>query len=81
MCARVCMREREREREKNIHLFEVSTKLQLGSIDDLVAFRKKLQSLGLKLMLDFVPNHTAVDCKFILEAEGLMRAKQAFVCV
>jgi len=35
---------------------------ELGSIDDLVAFRKKLQSLGLKLMLDFVPNHTAVDC-------------------
>lgn len=37
------------------------TNPQLGSDDDLRTFRKMLNSMGLKLMLDFVPNHSAVD--------------------
>eukprot|EP01116_Phalansterium_solitarium_P000236 TRINITY_DN10137_c0_g1_i1.p1 TRINITY_DN10137_c0_g1~~TRINITY_DN10137_c0_g1_i1.p1 ORF type:complete len:514 (-),score=133.76 TRINITY_DN10137_c0_g1_i1:553-1875(-) len=35
---------------------------QLGSDNDIAALRKKLNSMGLRLMLDFVPNHSAVDC-------------------
>lgn len=35
---------------------------QLGSDADILTLRKTLNSLGLKLMLDYVPNHTAVDC-------------------
>jgi len=35
---------------------------QLGSDADIAALRQLLASVGLKLMLDYVPNHTAVDC-------------------
>ena len=35
---------------------------ELGSDDDLKQLKKKLNDMGIKLMLDFVPNHTAVDC-------------------
>jgi len=35
---------------------------QLGLEKDLIALRSRLHSMGLLLMLDFVPNHTAVDC-------------------
>jgi len=34
---------------------------QLGSNDDLAWLKKTLNGMGLKLMLDFVPNHSAVD--------------------
>lgn len=34
---------------------------ELGSDQDLLALKRKLNALGLKLMLDFVPNHSAVD--------------------
>ncbi|KAF2077465.1 hypothetical protein CYY_001238 [Polysphondylium violaceum] len=37
---------------------------QLGFEQDLINFRKKLNAMGLLLMLDFVPNHTAVDCEW-----------------
>lgn len=37
---------------------------QLGTDEDLRNFHKRLNSLGLYLMLDFVPNHTAVDCEW-----------------
>jgi len=37
---------------------------QLGTDDDLRNFRKRLNDMGLYLMLDFVPNHTAVDCEW-----------------
>jgi len=37
---------------------------QLGNDDDIIALHKKLNSMGLYLMLDFVPNHTAVDCEW-----------------
>lgn len=35
---------------------------ELGSDDDLKRLKKKLNDQGIELMLDFVPNHTAVDC-------------------
>jgi len=38
------------------------TNPELGSDSDLKALRSRLNSMGLKLMLDFVPNHSAVDC-------------------
>lgn len=37
---------------------------ELGSDQDILALKKKLNSLGLKLMLDFVPNHSAVDSPY-----------------
>ncbi|GAM22240.1 hypothetical protein SAMD00019534_054150 [Acytostelium subglobosum LB1] len=37
---------------------------QLGDAQDLINLRKTLNSIGLLLMLDFVPNHTAVDCEW-----------------
>ena len=33
----------------------------IGTNDDLVWLRKQINSRGMKLMLDFVPNHSAVD--------------------
>jgi len=30
--------------------------------NDLLVFKQRVNALGLKLMLDFVPNHSAVDC-------------------
>lgn len=35
---------------------------ELGSDGDLKRLKKKLNDQGIELMLDFVPNHTAVDC-------------------
>ena len=35
-----------------------------GSDDDILALKKTLNDMGLKLMLDFVPNHSAVDCPY-----------------
>eukprot|EP00026_Physarum_polycephalum_P008012 Phypoly_transcript_08086.p1 GENE.Phypoly_transcript_08086~~Phypoly_transcript_08086.p1 ORF type:complete len:517 (+),score=51.11 Phypoly_transcript_08086:88-1551(+) len=35
---------------------------ELGTDADILAMRKTLNGLGLLLMLDYVPNHTAVDC-------------------
>ena len=35
---------------------------EIGTDDDIRALRKTLNSLKLKLMLDFVPNHMAFDC-------------------
>lgn len=34
---------------------------QLGTDADLLSFKKKLNAMGLRLVLDFVPNHSAVD--------------------
>lgn len=38
-----------------------SNSFEVGSDDDVAQFRAKLNSLGIKLMLDFVPNHSALD--------------------
>nr|CAG4713238.1 unnamed protein product [Naegleria fowleri] len=35
--------------------------LEIGTDNDLINLRQKLNAMGLKLMLDFVPNHSAVD--------------------
>ncbi|EFA77836.1 hypothetical protein PPL_09334 [Heterostelium album PN500] len=37
---------------------------QLGSMEDLAVLRKQLNEMGLLLMVDFVPNHSAVDCEW-----------------
>jgi hypothetical protein len=42
-----------------VHRYEVAA--ELGGREGLLAFREGLQSLGLKLILDFVPNHVAID--------------------
>jgi glycosidase len=34
---------------------------EVGSMNELAYLRKKLNQMGLKLMLDFVPNHSALD--------------------
>jgi hypothetical protein len=40
--------------------YELNT--ELGTAEDLATLREKLHSRGMKLMLDFVPNHSAFDC-------------------
>lgn len=37
---------------------------ELGSDTDIVNLRKVLNEMGLKLMLDFVPNHSAIDSPY-----------------
>jgi maltooligosyltrehalose synthase len=36
---------------------------ELGTNDDIIALKKYLNNMGLKLMLDFVGNHAAIDSK------------------
>lgn len=43
----------------------------LGSNDGLAKFRRKLRSFGLKLMLDFVPNHLGLDHSWVKERPNL----------
>lgn len=38
-----------------------------GNLETLARFRKRLRDHGLKLMLDFVPNHTALDHRWVRE--------------
>lgn len=42
-----------------------SLNYELGDMDDLVPFKKMLNNIGLGLMLDFVPNHYAIDSKYL----------------
>ncbi len=42
-------------------IFEYRTDVALGGDDGLAAFRERLHRLGLGLILDFVPNHLAID--------------------
>lgn len=37
----------------------------IGTDDDIRTLKSKLNSMGLKLMLDFVPNHSAVDSPYV----------------
>lgn len=38
---------------------------ELGTMQDLVMLRKALNAMGLKLMVDFVPNHSSVDSPWV----------------
>eukprot|EP01129_Flabellula_baltica_P006511 TRINITY_DN2445_c0_g1_i1.p1 TRINITY_DN2445_c0_g1~~TRINITY_DN2445_c0_g1_i1.p1 ORF type:complete len:519 (-),score=99.77 TRINITY_DN2445_c0_g1_i1:18-1553(-) len=38
---------------------------EIGTFEDLAGVRKILNSLGMKLMLDFVPNHSATDASWV----------------
>lgn len=49
----------------SIPAYEVSE--TLGGVTGLVSFRKKLASRGIRLMLDFVPNHMALDNRWLPE--------------
>ncbi len=44
---------------------EYSVDIRLGGTESLKNLKKKLNNLGLKLILDFVPNHTSQDHKWI----------------
>eukprot|EP01132_Coremiostelium_polycephalum_P005236 gene5236-6517_t len=55
-----------------------SVNTQLGSEQDLINLRKMLNEMGLLLMLDFVPNHTAVDSVMMSEnIDYFIRAPQS----
>jgi len=49
----------------SIPAYEVSP--AIGGHDGLVAFRKRLAGMGIRLMLDFVPNHMALDNRWLPE--------------
>ncbi len=49
----------------SISAYEVSE--AIGGHDALVAFRKRLAEMGVRLMLDFVPNHMALDNRWLPE--------------
>lgn len=38
---------------------------EIGTDEDLALLKQKLNSMGLRLMLDFVPNHSAVDAPWV----------------
>lgn len=42
-------------------VYDYTVNSELGSFEDLAALKKKVNAMGLKLMVDFVPNHSAVD--------------------
>jgi hypothetical protein len=44
---------------------EYTVNEQLGSMTDLDNLRSLLKKYGMKLIVDFVPNHTAVDAKLV----------------
>lgn len=48
-----------------VHRYRVDT--ALGGDEELVVLRERLQALDLKLLLDFVPNHLAVDHPWLAE--------------
>ena len=49
----------------SIHYYNVD--FHLGGRDGLVLFREQLAELGIKLILDYVPNHVAVDHPWTLD--------------
>ncbi len=62
----------------------------LGGDAALARFRERLRVRGLRLMLDFVPNHTGPDCPWVVERpeffvqgreEDLLRRPHDFRCV
>ena len=58
-----------------VHRYEVDPKL--GGRAGLAAFRKRVNKAGLKLILDFVPNHVAVDHPWTVEhPDALVQGNQ-----
>jgi glycosidase len=53
---------------------QYTTNSALGSDADLQALRATLHNLGLQLMLDFVPNHSAVDSPWTASPDWYVRA-------
>jgi len=53
----------------SIHYYNVD--FHLGGRDGLVLFRDQLAELGVKLIVDYVPNHVAVDHLWTLENSGI----------
>jgi hypothetical protein len=50
---------------------DYSVNPEIGTDADVINLKKKFHQFGLKLMTDFVPNHSAVDCKFfVIEFQG-----------
>lgn len=63
---------------------------RMGGDDALARFRERLRARGMRLMLDFVPNHTALDHPWVERhpeyyvagtAADLARAPQNYVCI
>jgi glycosidase len=48
-----------------IHRYEVDA--TLGGLEALAVLRERLRQLGLRLVLDFVPNHFAIDHTWLVE--------------
>jgi hypothetical protein len=57
-----------------------SVEPRLGSRDELAALRRRLAQRGMRLVLDFVPNHVAIDHPWLAEApECFVRGTEADV--
>jgi len=48
-------------------VFNYDLNPELGTLQDLVTLKEQLNKMGLKLMVDFVPNHSAVDSPWVSE--------------
>ena len=46
-------------------VYQYTCNPELGSDQDILNLKTRVNSLGMKLMLDFVPNHSAVDCPLV----------------
>jgi glycosidase len=57
----------------SIDEYEVSP--EIGSLEDIIVLREKLNEIGIKLLLDFVPNH------FSVESNTLMKNPEIFLPV
>ncbi len=51
-------------------IYSYSVEPDLGTGDDLLALKEKLNRLGIGLVLDFVPNHVALDHRWTLTNPG-----------
>ena len=49
----------------------------LGGDEALARLRERLRERGLRLMLDFVPNHTALDHPWVEDAPGVLHRRLA----
>jgi glycosidase len=52
-----------------IDRYEVNS--QLGCLDDVIKLKEKLNEIGIKLFLDFIPNHLSADSTLIQSSPGI----------